>query len=52
MIEGDMIKDESYIDKMKDASVLIKNEMVSTLHDKPRKEYMEKHKYEESVSEC
>ena len=48
IIEGDVTKKS--IGKLKDDSVILLNDVESTLHEKPIEKYMEKRKYEQSVS--
>ena len=37
---------------MKDDSLFLLNEVEINLHDKPIEEYMDKHEYEQAVSQC
>ena len=50
MIEVYLRKNKGSIGQLKDDSVFLLNEVESNFHEKPIKEYTEKHKYEQSIS--
>ena len=52
MIEGDVTKNKESIGQLKDDSVFLLNELEIALNDKPIEKYIQKHKYEQSVSDC
>ena len=52
IVEVYVTKNKEFIIQLKDNSRFLLSDVEINLHDKPIEKYLEKHKYEQAISEC
>ena len=52
IVEVYVTKNKEFIIQLKDDSMFLLSDVEINLHDKPIEKYLEKHKYEQAISEC